>query len=383
MKNRTFNIIIGLLCVVLIALLAWFQHGLNSRSPISNQVELTAKRDLDVEGFQDATNARIISSLITSSNRVIVANINGVQMTNYIPLTLPLTEEQILAFLSSANDNAGKALTNRDTINKHLTFYGLAIDEKTNALSGVKISGSVLVVNGSTPSSEVPVKTITGSDGRFQVDVEYGQLITISVNNGTNYISPPQRWFKYGKTGFGPSDAEIIRYSDKENPVIFVLNTKANSQSLIQYRKAFTAPNTGEPVRIDLVAGRIVPSGGDLIISTKCFEPYTELKPFPWSVQVDLINGGVVQVGDQNTRMEYLVEAPIDGYLQNINIEYGESSSNYRRQYAGWYYVKCRAGAVYAKMYFDVNARWDERGVPFGIWAVMNTNGSTALQTEP
>ena len=46
------------------------------------------------------------------------------------------------------------------------------------------------------------------------------------------------------------------------------------------------------------------------------------------------------------------------------------------------YYVRSRGGQVYAKMFFRMNTVWDERGVPFRIKAVVNTNALRNLQID-
>jgi hypothetical protein len=327
-----------------------------------------------------ASLGKIISDTTTSSNRIVVAEKDGIQKTVIIPPTLAnaLTDDQILYSLFATNTAPKKP---GPGLNQHLTFYGMTIDDQTNALAGAIITGSILVVDGQNPPQEVLVETVSDGDGRFQFDMDYGQLISLTVSKGTNYISPPPRWFRYGSAGYGPQESETISNPNINDPVVFVLTKKLPPEQLTEFRKNFAAPNTGDPVRVDLTTGQIVSAGGDLIISITCPEPYSETKSSPWSLSVKVVDGGMIQVGDQNTRMEYLQQAPADGYTDGVAVSYDQNSIPYRRQYEGWFYVKSRNGAVYAKMYFDMNTRWDERGVPFEIWAVVNPNGSRNLQT--
>jgi len=322
---------------------------------------------------------KIISDTTTSSNRIVIAERDGIQRTAIIPPTLAnaLTDDQILYSLFHTNDAPPKT---GPGLNQRLLFYGMAVDDQTNSLAGVTISGSVLVVDGKNPSSQVPVEATSDSGGRFQFDVDYGQLIWLNASKGTNYVSPPPRWFRYGSAGYGPSESETISNPNFNNPVVFVLTKKMTPEQLTEFRKNFAAPNNGDPVRIDLTTGQIVSEGGDLIVSITCLEPYSETKSSPWSLSVKVVDGGLLQTDDQNTRMEYLLKAPADGYTDGVDVSYDQNSAPYRRQYEGWFYVKSRNGAIYAKMYFDMNTRWDERGVPFQIWAVVNPNGSRNLQ---
>ena len=82
-----------------------------------------------------------------------------------------------------------------------------------------------------------------------------------------------------------------------------------------------------------------------------------------------------------SVRLEYLHEAPDGDYTPAIGVEYGPDSMPYVRQFDGLFYIKSRNGRVYAKLRFDMNTFWDERGIPFGISAIVNTNASRNLQT--
>jgi hypothetical protein len=392
MKPPRFLFYSVLSAIVLLALFVLLFHHAQSAKSIKIEQETELSSAMGKNSFAStnqgsknltqtaASLGKIISDTTTSSNRIVVAEKDGIQKTAIIPPTLAnaLTDDQILYSLfhtNAAPKNSGPGL------NQHLTFYGVTVDDQTNALAGATIKGNILVVDGQNPSRK-PVETMSDANGRFQFDMDYGQLISLIISKDTNYISPPPRWFRFGSADYGPQESETISSPNINEPVVFVLTRKLPSEQLTQFRKNFTAPNTGAPVRVDLTTGQIVSTGGDLIISVTCLEPYSEMKSSPWSLSVKVVDGGMFQIGDQNTRMEYLQQAPAGGYTDGVDVSYDQNSAPYRRQYEGWFYVKSRNGAVYAKMYFDMNTRWDERGVPFEIWAVVNSNGSRNLQTE-
>ncbi len=377
--------------IILLALFALFYHRVQSAKLVNSEQGVESSSATGKNNFtptnQDSKNlasttaslGKIITDTTTSSNRIVVAEKDGVQKTAIIPPTLAnaLTDDQILYSLFHTNAAPKKSGTG---LNQHLTFYGITIDDQTNILAGATINGSILVVDGQNQPQQVPVQATSNGGGRFQFDMDFGQLITLNVSKGTNYISPPQRWFRYGPVGYGPPESEAMSNPNINTPVAFVLTKKSQPNQLTEFRKSFFAPNNGNPVQVDLTTGQIVSSGGDLIISITCLQPYSETTSSPWSLSVKVVDGGVLQVIDQNTRMEYLLEAPADGYTDGIGASYDQNSTPYRRQYEGWFYVKSRNGAVYAKMYFDMNTRWNEHGVPFEIWAMVNPNGSPNLQ---
>ncbi len=386
MKNPRIYFYIVLLAIVLLSVFAVFEHqkraaknGETTASTIStenNSVLVT--NGVSKNSNTNISLGKIISDTTTSSNRIVVAEKDGVQRTAVIPPTLAnaLTDDQILYSLFATNPPPKKS---NITPNQHLTFYGLTVDDQTNTLSGVTISGSVLVVDGTNPGHQISVSTVSGEDGRFQVDVDYGQLIWLNVSKGTNYISPPPQWFRYGAMGYGPSDSTQISNPDSRDPVLFTLTKKQPPNSIVEVSHWFYAPNSGDPVHVDLATGQMVKDGGDLIVSIYCPEPYTELKRFPWKLSVQVIGGGLIQVRVDQP-LQYMLEAPADGYQSGFAIEYGPSIEPWSVEYDGVYYLMSRNGQFFGKLRFSMTTRWNERGVPFNIHSFVNTNGSRNLQ---
>lgn len=325
---------------------------------------------------------KIVSDTTTSSNRIVVAERDGVKRTAIIPPTLArsLTDEQILYGLFYTNPPPQPSNVR---LNEHLTFYGLTLDDQTNILPGVTISGGVGVVDGKNPPSTVPIDTTSDANGRFQIDVDYGQHIWLSVSKGTNYISPPQQAFRYGETGYG--SGEVIYNPNINNPVVFVLTKKKAPEPLVEHRRGFTAPNTGEPVRIDLITGQIVPTGGDLIVSITCPEPFQAGSPHvPWKLVLQATGGGFVTIRNEeaDNTLKYQLEAPDSGY-DDIVVDHPSTDPQWSTQYGSLLYLKSRNGQLYGKLSFGMNILWDERGVPFGFHSFVNTNESHNLQDNP
>jgi hypothetical protein len=382
MKNSRIYFYIILTVIVLLSVFALFEHQKQiaksnqageATAPTENNSNL-ATNQISKQPQTQIFPGKIISDTTTSSNRIVVAEKDGVRKTAHIPLSLAgaLTDEQILQTLFSNQANAPTHKGNGQPLNKHLTFYGLTVDDQTNIVSGAMVVGNVMVWDEQNPSRQVPVETTSDGDGRFQFDVDNGQLIMISVSKGTNYISPAPQWFQYGPVGDRP-----IYYPDPNNPTIFVL-TKKKLEPLVETERGFTAPNTGEPVRIDLTTGEVVTTGGDLIVSITCPEPFKAGVHIPWKLVLQTTGGGFISVGLQ--RMEYMLEAPESGYSDMVIIDHPADDPNWDSQYDDTFYIKSRNGQIYGKMIFDMNTRWDERGVPFRFHSFVNKSGSRNLQ---
>jgi len=316
---------------------------------------------------------RIVSETLTSTGMVYVVMKGGVTNTVTIPETMQLTPEEIEQVVFPAEDPSSHAQRLGPGRNPMLVFYGIAVDESTNGLSGASVEANVMLGEPSEGLRRELFHATTAEDGRFELQIPWGQQMMVTVTNNTNYIAPPSQWFQFGPVGDRP-----IHQPDPGNPVPFVFHRVLPAEPLVETGRWWGAPNTGEPVRIDLTTGEKVVEGGDLIVSIRCPEPYSNLKQFPWELNVEVVDGGLLAADAE--RLEFMHEAPATGYQNRFQLEFGPSSSNYRRQYDGMFFVKSRNGAIHAKLQFKLRLHWDERGVPFGIHAFVNTNGSRYLQ---
>lgn len=383
MRNSRIFFYVALSAIVLISVFVLVGHrAKNKQSGMSSALIANdsnpATNHVSKNSNAQTSPGKIISDVTTSSNRIVVAEKDGVQKTAHIPPTLAhaLTDEQILETLFSNQTNVPTHKKSGQPLNKHLVFYGLTLDDQTNAVSGAMVTGNVMVWDEQNPSRQVPVETTSDGEGRFQFDMDNGQLIMINVGKGTNYISPPPEWFQYGPVGDRP-----IYHPDPNNPAVFIL-TKKQLEPLIELRKGMTAPNTGEPIRIDLTTGAIVPTGGDLIVSITCPEPFKAQVHIPWKLVLQATDGGLATISDGQLdhMLQYDFEAPISGYGE-IVIDHPPNDPNWDTQYDSILYLKSRNGQIYGKLSFGMDVRWDERGVPFSFHSFVNPNGSRNLQS--
>ncbi len=350
----------------------------------ANSTPAGAGRPVGNPGKSGTNDFQILSDTPTPNGRVIRASKGGVVKELTLPAGVQVSPELVEQGLFAPDpvpvDPELLRQAMRASLNRHLTFYGLVLDEKTNTVAGASIEASVTIADGISPQTSKTMQLVSDADGRFTFEQEWGQVVMFKVSKRPDYIDALLQRFQYGPIGNLPTRhvPNILA------PVPFVLTHRKPAEPLVSFSKSFGAPNSGEPVRVDLTTGRLVKEGGDLIVSISCPEPYTELKRFPWKLSVAAVGGGMSEVPSspgEPIRLEYLHEAPEAGYESGINVEYGPNTESYRVQHDGWFYVKSRSGQNYAKIYFRMNTFWDERGVPFRIEAVVNTNASRNLQT--
>ena len=328
---------------------------------------------------------RIISTIQTETGSVVRASEHGVEREFVLPTGMMIPSELVeqglfpsdspsvsRADMSRANPRAGW--------NRHLSFYGSVVDEKDTAIPGAVVSASMSIIEEDGSLGKKKLRVQSDSSGLFAVEQPWGQSLMIEVGKRPDYIDAKEVHFQYGLIGNLPTR----HVPDLQVPVRFVLHRRKEPGLLIAFDRWFRAPKSGLPVRVDLSKGELVVKGGDLVVSIHCPEPYTNLRSFPWELAVFVEGGGLARIPSspqEALRSEYLHEAPEDGYEPSFTKKYSRNSEDFVRQFDSWFYVKSRGGWNYAKLYFSVSTFWDERGVPFGIRAVVNTNGSRNLQT--
>lgn len=322
--------------------------------------------------------ARIVSQTLTETGKVVVVETGGRLWTNLFPDTmLSLTDEQLLELAEAvAEPPPPRSTPAADTLNKRLLFYGVTLDDQTNLLPGVTITGLVTVARYGGELRHLPVATESGPDGRFEFDIADGQVLMVAADKGPDYIPPPWQWFQYSPMG----NNQPLHRPASPMPMPFVLTKRQKEEPLFEVDRGWAAQNTGEPVRIDLTTGKVVPTGGDIVVSIFCPEPYKAGEKIPWRLVLSATGGGLVPA--QAERLDYMLQAPAGGY-QEFVVEHAKDAPDWNSQFNGKFYLKAREGRLYAKLRFDMHTRWDERGVPFGFHALVNTNGSRNLQMPP
>jgi len=378
-KGMLVGVIAVLLCLALWRLRE--QAGLSEPSDLDRgRVGETggASSAKGIHGAGEDPKFRVVADETTSTGRVVTVSKNGVEKRVTLPTGVLVSPEDLEALAFDTPQPTGPLPKPQISVNSHLYFYGLVVDERTNALAGALINASSQVYENGTMQWH-KLQLYSEADGRFTIDVPSGQALVLNVSKKPDYIDPPERRFKYG----------LVQEWEKHTPnvavpVLFVLHRKKPSEPLFAFQQNYRTPNTGEPSRVDLTTGKLVKEGGDLIISVNCPEPYSEIRHFPWRLSVEAVGGGLVEIPSSPLNyvsLRDMHEAPETGYETGFRVEYKADSQPFRVQHEGMFYVASRNGQVHAKIYFRMNTSWDERGVPFRIEAMVNTNGSRNLQT--
>jgi hypothetical protein len=250
-----------------------------------------------------------------------------------------------------------------------IDFYGRVEDQFGNAVNGASINFSVRVMNG----QESTVK-------RGQVMTDGSGFFTITGYRGQNLgLMPKKTGYALATTGtlFKYSRMEDHPYvSDANNPTVIKMWKLQGAEPLANIDQHYKLPYPGVPINFDLLTGKIVPSGGDVKITVNRLSGVISGRnELDWSVQVDAVDGGLMDSGGQE---EVTYEAPEEGYQPSMSFIF---STNAPYKWSGGFdsgfFVKSRNGQVYSKLGlgFSINRNPDD---PLNITfsGVANINSS-------
>jgi hypothetical protein len=255
---------------------------------------------------------------------------------------------------------------------KRIQFYGRVLDQNLQPVSDVKVFAAV-IYNIGTEGGTVRRQTTTDAKGDFSIDGLMGRTLDIGLS---------KEGFRYGNDNksfhFTELVSETERYHpDAQNPVIFRMWKLVGPEPLIEYSETLRIPNDGTFVRIDLRTGRVVTSGGDLLISIRYNQ--SGASKFDWSASIQAPGGGVVDVGRPFAAM---FAAPREGYLPTLEIEMQANESSWRPSVQRSFYLRTQAD-YYGKIYLDIGPN---RADPFGLatihWGFNPKVGSRVLEPK-
>ena len=239
--------------------------------------------------------------------------------------------------------------------NGPVEFYGLVIDQNSNALAGVDVKVSVQQLTSPNPAmmelgtTEVSFERITGPDGRFEINGLNGESLDLASIQKDGYEAEPT------KRGFGSSSGSF------EQPVVFKMWSTNVHEQLITGEKKFQIVPDGRSYVIDLAKGTIAESGaGDLKIWVKRPNPIIYGKRYDWACEVDAINGGgLLQETDASASM---FQAPADGYTTSFSYKedagvngWGDTTGAQR------FYVRLNNGQEYGRISIELEAYYNDQ----------------------
>jgi hypothetical protein len=250
-----------------------------------------------------------------------------------------------------------------------IIFYGRLEDQFSNPVAGAEITGTTAINNGTQVGANRVVVT-SDNNGFFQLNAGNGESLGIMPR----------------KTGYAPATTGTeFNYShlaagyyvpDPNSPTVIKMWKLQGAEPLVGINQHYKLPYTSTPINFDLLAGKIVPEGGDIQLTVnRAAGVISGRNRLDWGVQVAAVNGGVMDSGGQE-RVTYA--APEDGYQPSMTFMFSTNAPY--KWFGGFrqgFFVESRSGQVYSKvgLSFNINNAADGlMSVTFS--GVANANGS-------
>src|SRR5208282_2677842 len=268
---------------VVVALVFWFGKKQTvesppAASPVSNGVPQ-----------QTAITPSAPVSTPAQTNAPVVKTANG---TN-LPTSPPQSKvEREIGLLSTYNDVP-------------IDFYGRVEDQFGNAVADATVNFSVRVMNGQE-STVKRGQVMTDGNGFFTITGYKGQDLGLVPQKAGYALATTGTLFKYSRL----EDQPYV--SNSSQPTVIKMWKLQGAEPLVSINQHYKLHYTSAPINFDLLAGQIVPSGGDIQLTVnRAPGVISGRNRLDWSVQVAAVNGGVMDSGGQD-RVTYA--APEDGY---------------------------------------------------------------------
>lgn len=268
-------------------------------------------------------------------------------------------------------ERQAKAISVLSTINDvPIQFYGLLVDQFGNAVEQAEVTGSILYDNGRTAGTR-KINAVSDSRGFFRFEAGNGESLGVIPRKSGYLLASTNTAFKYSR--FYPLERHV---PDELNPVVIKMWKIQGAEDLVAIDKKFKLPFPEKPLRFDLVAGKIVDSGGDLEIS--CFRSpgvLSKRTPGDWRITIEAVDGGVIEVENATYRTTF--QAPIDGYIGKFDIRMDAANPAWYDNIQRVLFAKSRRDEVFSKFYFSFHLNESPEGVvTVAFRGIANAHGS-------
>ncbi|MGH7990146.1 MAG: carboxypeptidase-like regulatory domain-containing protein, partial [Limisphaerales bacterium] len=260
----------------------------------------------------------------------------AVSMTNAVQTPPPSKWEQMQSILATQNDVP-------------IVFYGRLEDQFGNPVADAQIAASIRIENG-VEHTVKHFSLTSDANGFFTVSGYKGQSLSVipkkagyalaSLNGGGIYS---HMW---------PESQRYI--PDPNNPTVIKMWKLQGAEPLVNINQHYKLHYTGAPINFDLVAGKIVPTGGDVRITVN--RPAGEISmrnKQDWGFEIGAVDGGLMESG-ADAAVTYA--APLDGYEPSDTLTASGNGHGIELIQQS-FFIKSRNGQVYSKLSlsFDIN----------------------------
>jgi hypothetical protein len=246
-----------------------------------------------------------------------------------------------------------------------IAFYGRLEDQFGSPVVGAKIAASIRIYNG-VQSTVERSSVICDANGFFQVKGGNGESLGLWPSKEGYTLATTGTEFKY-------SYMYADHYApDPNNPTIIKMWKLQGTEPLVDISKEYKLPFTDAPIFFDLVAGKIVPTGGDIKIKVnRPSGEVSEHNPQKWSIDFEIVDGGFIETSGKESAITF---AAPDGDYQPSGIF---ANNNGTDGLDKSFFVESRNGHVFSKLYLSLGINNKPDGLMYITFrGVANANSS-------
>jgi hypothetical protein len=243
-----------------------------------------------------------------------------------------------------------------------IEFFGLVVDENTNAVEGVLVDFDC---NDLSPSGTSFYHTQSDVNGLFLIQGITGKLLGVKVSKVGYYSYQPHGLNFY----YAGQNQNFV--PDRANPVIFRLKKKGVAEPLVVFEKTFSISISCKPLQVDLKTG-----GQEAVIMEfiRRAPENPEDRLYDWIFRMTVPNGGLVL-----STNEFDFFAPEREYESLALVEMKASlGDQWQSRMKREYFLKLPDGN-FARVALDLMSH----NGSLRIQAFVNPSGSRNLEFDP
>jgi hypothetical protein len=259
-----------------------------------------------------------------------------------------------------------------------IVFDGKVEDQFGNPVAGAKVAASIRIYNGLQSTVE-RFEVFSDANGFFHIDHGKGEALGIMPSKEGYVPATANTRFVYSRLW-----PEAEQYNpDPNHPTVIKMWKLQGAEPLVGIDQRHKLSYTDTPVSFDLLAGKIVPSGGDIKITVSRSEGVVSAQTLQdWSVKIEAVDGGLIRTDVAEARVTYAL--PERGY-QSGDMFIMSTNSPYK-WFGGvhqMYFVSSRGGQVYSKLNVGLAIN---RNPADPVWVefrgTANANGSRNFEAD-
>lgn len=233
--------------------------------------------------------------------------------------------------------------------------------------------------SGTRGSGVQEAHTATDAEGLFSFTGMKGRTFDYHLEKKDYQTMPEGDAFDY--TELVPEAKR--HHPDPKNPVVLKMWKLQGAEPLVHFeRKYFPLPADGTPVRIDLITGKQVAAGGDLVFALNhVVLPHgaTPEPQFDWHARFEVTGGGWLE-----SRQRLMNLAPENGYTPLLTIDMPASKTDWDHTVERSLFLKTR-GNLFARlqMHLNVNQRGYDPSYVMLQWWLNPKPDSHNLEFDP